>query len=147
MKSKQQQNFMPVSDATNTSVRHDRPQCLTQCTPVSSTTDASVCQSPVQPTRKCRHCGQDLPVSAFYTRDQRHKPDSYCKECRKTANRIRRKADETSPKEEVAARCYPVITNIGQREVRLQLILNALQTVRENMARKRRKRCEREYFS
>lgn len=145
MKNMQKQNSIPVSDVTNTSVQHDKRQCLERCTPVSHTTDSSV-YPPIQSTKKCLCCQRELPLSAFSVRDKQHNPDTYCKDCRKAANRIRRKTNETLPEEKVPTRCYPVITNIKQRDVRLELILNALQTVRQSMACKRRKRCEREYF-
>lgn len=145
MRNMQKQDYTPVPDATNASVQLDKRQCLRRCTPVFSTIDASVQQSPMQPTRKCICCQRELPVNAFYSRDKSKKPDSYCKECRKVANRIRRKADDALMKEENSVPKYPVITNIHERDVRLQLILHALQTVHENMDRKRRKQREKEY--
>lgn len=147
MKNEQKQNSTLVSDVTNASVQHDKHKCLKRCTPVSSVMGSSAYQSPVQSTKKCLCCQRELPLNAFYTRDKQHHPDTYCKDCRKEANRIRRKTNDPLPEEKVPARCYPVITNIKQRDVRLELILSALQTVRQSMACKRRKQCEREYFS
>lgn len=146
MKNEQKQNFTLVSDVTNTSVQHDKRQCSTRYTPVSGTMDSSVYQPPIQSTKRCLCCQQELPVSAFYIRDKQHTPDTYCKDCRKEANRIRRKSNSTLQEEKISARCYPVITNIKQRDVRLHLILHALQTVHQSMDRKRRKQCESEFF-
>lgn len=146
MKNNQKRNFTLASDITNTSVQHDKRPCSARCTPVSSTIDSSVYQPPARPTKRCPGCQQELPVSAFSVRDKRHTPDTYCKECRKAANRIRRKSNNTHQEEKAPTRCYPVITNIGQRDVRLRLILHALQTVRQSIARKQRKRCESECF-
>lgn len=58
-------------------------------------------------------------------------PDSYCKECRKDVNRLNRKLRAYRPEAEETPPRYPVITDIREREVRMQLILNALYTVRE----------------
>lgn len=142
MKNMQRQNSTLASVAINTSIQPDRHQCLTRQTPVSGMTDSGVCHPPLQPTRKCLRCRRELPADAFYTRDRQQRPDSYCKECRKAANRIRRKAGNAHTEGETCPRRYPVITDIRQRDVRLHLILKALQTVRESVERKRRKQRE-----
>lgn len=142
MKNMQRQNSTLASVAINTSIQPDRHQCLTRQTPVSGKTDSGVCHPPLQPTRKCLRCRRELPPDAFYTRDKQQRPDSYCKECRKAANRIRRKAGNARTEGETCPRRYPVITDIRQRDVRLHLILKALQTVRESVERKRRKQRE-----
>ncbi|WP_418698864.1 hypothetical protein [Bacteroides sp.] len=134
-----------VSNLTDSSVQRDKDQCLSRQTPVSVVTDNSVCQPSLSTTRKCVRCLRELPSSSFYTKDKRRTPDCYCKECRKTANRMRRKVWFRSADAEDIPPSYPVITNIEQREVRLQLILHALQMVRESAGRKCRKQHEHEY--
>ena len=142
MKNMQRQNSTLASVAINTSIQPDRHQCPTRQTPVSGRTDSGVCHPPLQPVRKCLRCRKELPADAFYTRDRQQRPDSYCKECRKAANRIRRKAGHGREEREACPRRYPVITDIRQRDVRLHLILKALQAVRESVERKRRKQRE-----
>lgn len=145
MKNIRKQDEALVSKPTNSSVQRDKDQCLIRQTPVPVTTGTGVCE-PLSPgTRKCMRCLRELPSSAFYMKDKRRTPDCYCKECRKTASRMRRKARFRPAGAEDIPPSYPVITNIEQREVRLQLILHALQMVRESAGRKCRKRHEYEY--
>lgn len=140
MKNIQQEGFEPTSDLTNASVQPDKHKCLTAQGLASDLTDASPCQ----PLRRCSCCHRLLPLSAFYLKGPSQKPDHCCKECRKADNRIRRKAAKCSVKEE-APRRYPVITEIEKESVRLYLLRKALQTVRESVLRKRRRRYEEDF--
>lgn len=135
-----------VSVMTEASVQRDRVQCLSRWTPVSDVTESSVCPPPLALTRRCQRCFRELPLSAFYTKDRQHTPDSYCKECRKVANRMRRKGKVCLPEAEDIPPSYPVITRIEEPEVRMSLILHALQTVRECITRKYEMQREQEFL-
>ena len=146
MKNILKQSETRVSGGTDTSVQADRLQCLTGQTPVSEATDSSVCETSSQPLRTCVCCLRQLPDNQFYVKNKQNEHDSYCKDCRRAMNRQRRKEKLCPPEEMDAPPLYPVITRIGQPEVRLQLILNALQTVRENARRKSGKRRAEEFL-
>lgn len=133
---------MPTSDPTDTSVQPDKLQCLTAQGLASVPTGTSPCR----PLRQCSCCHRLLPLSAFYLKGRLQKPDHCCKECRKADNRSRRKAAKCSVRGEGARRSYPVITDIEKESVRLYLLRKALQTVRESVLRKRRRRYEEEDF-
>lgn len=107
--------------------------------------DACAEQMPFSTTRICMCCGRQLPADYFYMRDRQHTSDSYCKECRKAANRQRRKSKMylSAAKEDVPG--YVVITRVEQREARLELILHALQIVHQRIARQREKVHEEEF--
>lgn len=147
MKNMQNRDKIQDLSAIDSSVQHDKLQCLSQCTPVFNATDSSVCQPPQQPLRRCGNCQSLYPASAFYMKDKQGTMDSYCKECRKTANRLRRKGRIRSGSVEDLPPSYPVITRIGQREVRLHLIMDALETVRQIADRKKREQHEREFLA
>lgn len=147
MKNMQNRDKIQDSSVTDSSVQRDKLQCLSQCTPVFSATDSSVCQPPQQPLRRCGNCQGQFPASAFYMKDKQGMPDSYCKECRKEANRLRRKGRICPDSVEDLPPSYPVITRIGQREVRLHLIMHALETVRQIAGRKKREQHEREFLA
>lgn len=146
MKSILKQSETPVPGVTDASVQADRHQSLTAQTPVSDATDSSVCETSSRPLRTCLCCLRELPDSHFYAKNKQNEPDSYCKDCRKTMSRQRRKKKVCPPEKEDAPPLYPVITRIGQPEVRMHLILNALQTVRDNALRKCRKRHTEEFL-
>ena len=119
---------------TGTCVQQDKELCFIRQTPVSGTTEACVFHPPSTPTRRCRRCFRELPLSDFYTKDRRNTLDSYCKECRRRANRLRRKRMPFPS--DVPGVGYPVITLIEDPAVRMAFILQALHTVRESTARK-----------
>lgn len=146
MKNILKQSETPASDVTDTSVQADRHQSLTAQTPVSDATDSSVCETSSQPLRGCPCCLRELPHSHFYAKNKQNELDSYCKDCRRAMNRQRRKEKICLPEKEDAPPLYPVITRIGQPEVRMQLILDALQTVRDNVRRKSGKRHTEEFL-
>lgn len=146
MKNIRKQEETPLLVATDTSVQRNRHQCLSRQTPVSDATDACAYQSPSATTRRCQCCLRELPLSAFYTRTDRRTPDSYCKECRKEANRLRRKGKACLPEETDTPPRYPVITRIENPEVRMALILHALHAVRESAVRKCRRQRENEFL-
>lgn len=146
MKNNLKPSETPVCDVTDTSVQADRHQSLTAQTPVSDATDSSVCEPPLRPLRSCLCCLRELPDSQFYAKNKQNAPDSYCKDCRRAMNRQRRKEKVCLPEKEDAPPLYPVITRIGQREVRMQLILDALQTVRDNARRKSGKQHAEEFL-
>lgn len=141
MKNIQQEGLEPASNLTNASVQPDKHKCLTAQGLASDPTDASPCQ----PLQRCSCCHRLLPLCAFYLKGHLQKPDRCCKECRKADNRLRRKAAKCSVKGESPRRRYPVITEIEQESVRMYLLRKALQTVRESVLRKRRRRYEEDF--
>ncbi|WP_455666295.1 hypothetical protein [Phocaeicola sp.] len=92
----------------------------------------------------CGHCKRELPMEAFYFNRQRQCHDNYCKECRKLTSRKQRK-NENCFRYVNNEPHYPVITKIGDAKLRMFLILQALQRVRESAAEKRRKQYEQEF--
>lgn len=87
----------------------------------------------------CRNCMKKLPAEAFYLDKRTRQPESCCKECRRAAGRKRyidsHFVNTTPPS-------IPIITDTQDRNLRLTLILHALQVVKESVIRKRRKLCE-----
>lgn len=90
----------------------------------------------------CGHCRRELPAEAFYFNIRKQCYDNYCKECRKLSSRKQRKTEACLQNE---MHLYPVITKIGDDRLRMYLILQALQKVRESIAEKRRKQYEKEF--
>ena len=101
-------------------------------------------QEAANSTYVCSHCKQKLPASAFYYNRRKQCYDNYCKECRKLSSRKQRCRDSYLQNINTS-RPYPVITCIGDANVRMLLILEALQKVRESVARKLRKQREQEF--
>ena len=130
---------MQKPNLTDTGISHNAHKRTSRQALVYNTTDTSVCQTPFTTTRICKCCGRRLPNSNFYMRDRLKTPDSYCKECRKTANRLRRKNKTHLSALSEDAPDHLVITSVEQREERLKLIMHALQTVHESMDRQREK--------
>ncbi|WP_291529644.1 hypothetical protein [Bacteroides sp. UBA939] len=92
----------------------------------------------------CKYCNQALPLDSFYVNRTTLQPDKYCKQCRKAINHKRYKKEKLStgiPPERLP---YPVITQIEDRETRLQLIRNARQRVRLIVERKKKRIKEEE---
>ena len=91
-------------------------------------------QIPAKNVRVCGCCHRALPVDAFYADKRTLAPDNYCKECRRSMSgaRYRRSLPANTPLR------YPVITEISDRTLRMCLIMNALQVVRESVLRKRK---------
>jgi len=145
MKNIRKEGFEPLTDLTDTSVQRDKLQCSTRQTLAPDAMEASVCQPVSQPLRQCSCCRRLLPLGDFYRKGRLQKPDNCCKECRKAESRLHRKYAELSEAGK-PRRHYPVITDIEKRSVRMMLILNALQVVRESVLRKRRRRFEEEGF-
>lgn len=134
-------------------------QCGPRTTPVLSTGHASVAQCPMSPheLRRCAHCRRWLPLSEFYVRTTDGHPDCYCKECRRAIVRIRRKGQDlstahptrlrtsTSSKSRTKSSCARpsrakrrlLIVQTADPALRLTLILEAKQKVRESVERKR----------
>lgn len=133
-----------VSEPSETCVRADKDKCLSRQTLVSDNPSASPCRADAQEPKHCARCRRELPPGQFYQTG--NGPDSYCKECRKDVNRLNRKLRAYRPEAEETPPRYPVITDVREREVRMQLILNALYTVRESVMRKDRKRREDEFL-
>lgn len=100
-------------------------------------------QSSSENTRICGKCHQRLPIDAFYISKKTLKPECYCKQCRGNNNRMSRKMRQ-HPQLADAPRNYPVVTDIEDREKRIELLCHAWQVVNESMARKRRKLREME---
>lgn len=124
---------------TDTGVSHDRHKHPARCTQDSDTTGTCVSQAPLIAVRICKCCNRQLPTSSFYMRDRLHTPDSYCKECRRAANRLRRKSRECPATAGADNPVRTVITGVQQREERLKLIMHALHTVHESIDRRREK--------
>lgn len=86
--------------------------------------------------RRCGCCHRELPLDAFYmVNKQTSAFDNYCKACRKelSATRYYRSLPTDEPPR------YPVITKTEDKELRMHLIMNALQVVRASVLRKRRR--------
>lgn len=86
-------------------------------------------------SRTCHFCLRELPAEAFYVNRKTQVPDYCCKECRSAASK-KRYMDSHSVND---THMYPVITDIQDRILRMELILHARQVVNESMARKRRR--------
>lgn len=101
-------------------------------------------QEITSPVHVCSHCKRELPADEFYFNSKKQCHDNYCKECRKLSSRKQRKNDSNS--QSVSEhRYYPVITQIGDTQLRMLLIQQALQKVRESVAKKRKKQYEQEF--
>lgn len=92
----------------------------------------------------CSHCKRELPAEAFYFNSKKQCHDNYCKECRKQSSR-RQRENKSCFSFVNFNRCYPVITRTDDEQIRMLLILQALQKVRESVARKLRKQHEKEF--
>lgn len=90
-----------------------------------------------QPTSLCRNCMRELALDYFYLNKATQRPDKYCKECRKSLSRHRYNSEKCAQETAVEEISYPIITQIENREMRIQLILHALQVVRQSIERKR----------
>ena len=77
--------------------------------------------------RTCHSCLRELPIEAFYVNRKTLIPDYCCK---------KRYLDSRSVND---IRTYPLITDIKDRTLRMELILHARQVVNESVARKRRR--------
>uniref|UniRef100_UPI0032EB0402 hypothetical protein n=2 Tax=Bacteroides cellulosilyticus TaxID=246787 RepID=UPI0032EB0402 len=85
--------------------------------------------------RTCHSCLRELPIEAFYVNRKTLIPDYCCKACRSAACK-KRYLDSRSVND---IRTYPLITDIKDRTLRMELILHARQVVNESVARKRRR--------
>lgn len=83
--------------------------------------------------RTCHSCLRELPIEAFYVNRKTLIPDYCCKACRSAACK-KRYLDSRSVND---IRTYPLITDIKDRTLRMELILHARQVVNESVARKR----------
>ncbi|QIU93565.1 hypothetical protein [Bacteroides faecium] len=88
-------------------------------------------------TSSCKNCKRELPLDFFYLNKTTLCPDKFCKECRKSLSRRRYNSGKISQAIFSDRLPYPVITQIEDRETRIQFILHALQVVRLSMERKR----------
>ena len=126
---------------TDTCVQLDRHKSLSRQTQASVTTNTCVCPSPSSLTRRCQCCGREFPLGEFYFKNHLHALDNYCKQCRREANRLRRKAGARSMATgQDAEPRYPVITRTEDPETRRVLLLHALQVVRDSVLRRRKQR-------
>lgn len=78
---------------------------------------------------------EGTPIEAFYVNRKTLIPDYCCKACRSAACK-KRYLDSRSVND---IRTYPLITDIKDRTLRMELILHARQVVNESVARKRRR--------
>lgn len=92
----------------------------------------------------CSHCKRELPATDFYFNSKKQCYDNYCKECRKLSSRKQRETKLCLPFVNCTCR-YPVITRTDDGQLRRLLILQALQRVRESVARKLKKQHEKEF--
>mgnify|MGYP000328625307 CR=1 FL=1 len=93
----------------------------------------------------CKNCKRELSLEFFYVNKTTQCPDKYCKECRKSLSRRQYISGKKLPSINLSGRIpYPVITQIGDRDTRIQLILNALRIVHLSMERKKKKVQEEE---
>lgn len=92
-----------------------------------------------QPTFLCKNCERELSREFFYVNTRTQCPDKFCKECRKAFSRRQYNSGKRTQPVSSDRAPYPVITEISDRELRMQLILNALHVVQESMERKKRK--------
>lgn len=93
----------------------------------------------------CKNCKRELSLEFFYVNKATQCPDKYCKECRKSLSRRQYISGKKLPGIALSGRLpYPVITQIEDRDTRVQLILHALQIVHFSMERKKRKVQEEE---
>lgn len=86
----------------------------------------------------CKNCKRELPLEAFYVNKATQCPDKYCKECRKSLSRSQYNNVKLSAKH-VPNRDYPVITEIEDRELRIRLIVHALEVVQRSKERRKMK--------
>lgn len=87
--------------------------------------------------RRCGCCHRELTPDAFYmVNKQTATLDNYCKACRKelSATRYRRSLPADEPPR------YPVITETTDQELRMRLIMNALQVVRASVLRRKKEK-------
>lgn len=99
---------------------------------------------PAPATSICANCKRELPLDSFYVNKTTLCPDKYCKECRKSISRRQYCNDKRSLSGLSDRPSYPVITQIEDRETRMQLILHALQVVRSLVERKKKRTLEEE---
>lgn len=93
----------------------------------------------------CKNCKRELPLESFYVNKTTQCPDKYCKECRKSLSRRQYSNGKKFSRTVLSARLpYPVITQVEDRDTRIQLILHALQIVHLSMERKKKKVQEEE---
>lgn len=90
-------------------------------------------------TGVCKNCERKLPIEFFYVNKHTQCPDKFCKECRKAFSRRQYNSGKRTRPISPERTPYPVITEISDRELRMQLIFNALHVVQESMERKKRK--------
>ena len=145
MKSIEEKDERQASVMSGTCVYADKGQSSSRQRLVSELSDTSLWQPATQALKLCKKCHRELPYSQFYDKREKQLTDCYCKECRKTVNRLNRKIRICRCATQEKSLRHPVITDIRQPEVRMKLILNALCTVRESILRKNRKRHEEEF--
>lgn len=90
-----------------------------------------------QPTHICKNCNRELPCESFYVNKSTQCPDKFCKECRKAFSRQQYSSGKRTQLVSSDRISYPVITQIADRELRIQLILHALRVVQQSMERKK----------
>ena len=95
-------------------------------------------------TLVCKNCNQELLSEFFYFNKTTQCADKYCKECRKLISRKQYSSGKLAKARLSAGHTYPVITEIDDRETRIQLTLHALAEVRLSMERKKKKIHEEE---
>lgn len=95
-------------------------------------------------TLVCRNCNQELPSEFFYFNKRTQCPDKYCKECRKSISRKQYNSGKFAKAQLPEKHAYPVITEIEDRETRIELTLHALAEVRLSIERKKKKQQEEE---
>lgn len=92
----------------------------------------------------CQKCKRELLLDAFYVNKTTLKRDKYCKECRKEMSRWQYSNKKCSRSLTTDKAPGLVITQIEDRELRIKLILRALEVVHQSMERKKKKMQELE---
>ncbi len=106
--------------------------------------ETSLSTQPSAATSICRNCKRELSLEFFYVNKTTQCPDKYCKECRKSLSRRQYSSGKRSLTASPERAPYPVITQIEDRDTRMQFILHALQVVRLHLERKKIKIQEEE---
>lgn len=91
-----------------------------------------------QSTRFCRKCKRELSRDFFYVSKSTQRPGKYCKECRKLMSRRQYTNDKRACPMFADKTPSLVITQISDRELRIKLILHALEVVRQSMERNKK---------
>lgn len=100
---------------------------------------------PAPSQRICSSCHRPLPLTAF-SNNSNGRPESRCKECQRTRQRQRRQAAGNTQQATASKPERVLITDVAERETRLEMIRNAIETVQLSMIRRACKQHENEFY-